>query len=136
MAPAEVLVTLDSLLAALPRAAVRLGEEHRELAGSDPRIIPSEEPIPATARTHLNLRRGLYGDRRAWAEMAEGLDGEVGAREVAEGGAAVEDLRLLRRAARWDRPDLAPAGAPIETRLRPWTDDVTLESWLGGWSGG
>ena len=47
-----------------------------------------------------------------------------------------EDLRLLRRAARWDRPDLAPAGAPLATSLRPWTDDVTLESWLGGWHGG
>jgi hypothetical protein len=129
-------VTLDSLLAALPRAVVRLDAAHRELAGSDPRIAPAEEPIPTTARTHLTVRRGLYGDQRAWTELVAALDGEVGTREVADGRATLEDLRLLRRAARWERPELAPAGEPLTTDLRPWTDDVTLESWLGGWHGG
>ncbi|WP_207208360.1 glycosyltransferase [Nocardioides glacieisoli] len=132
----EVLVTLDSLLAALPRAVVRLGEAHRALAGDDPRIAKAEEPIPTTARTHLTVRRGLYGDQRAWTDLVAGLDGEVGTREVADGRAALEDLRLLRRAARWDRPELAPAGEPLTTKLRPWTDGITLESWLGGWHGG
>ena len=136
LAATEALVTLDSLLAALPRAVVRLGAAHRELAGDDPRIAEAEHPIPATARTHLTVRRGLYGDQRAWTELITALDGEVGTREVAGGRAALEDLRLLRRAARWDRPELAPAGEPLTTDLRPWTDDVTLESWLGGWSGG
>ena len=132
----EALVTLDSLLAALPRAVVRLGEAHRELAGNDPRIAQAEEPIPTTARTHLTVRRGLYGDQRAWTELITALDGKVGTREVADGRATLEDLRLLRRAARWNRPDLAPAGEPLTTELRPWTDDVTLESWLGGWHRG
>ncbi|MBL0749479.1 glycosyltransferase [Nocardioides baculatus] len=135
LAPTEVLVTLDSLLAALPRAVVRLSAEHRALAGTDPRITCAEDPIPSTARTHLTLRRGMYGDQRAWTDLVTALDGEVGAREVADGRAALEDLRLLRRAARWDRSDLAPTGAPLETRLRM-TDDVTLEAWLGGWHGG
>lgn len=136
MAPAELLVTLDSVLTALPRAVVRLGEQHRELAGDDPRIAEAEDPIATTARTHLTVRHGLYGDQRAWTDLVDGLDGGVGSRELADGRAALEDLRLLRRAARWDRPDLAPAGEPIESGLRPWTDDVTLESWLGGWHRG
>ena len=50
--------------------------------------------------------------------------------------AELQDLRLVRRATRWGRADLAPTGPPLGTGLRPWTDEVTLESWLGGWSGG
>ncbi|GAA1938504.1 glycosyltransferase [Nocardioides hwasunensis] len=136
MAPTEMLVTLDSLLAAFPCAVVRLGEQHRALAGSDPRVLRSEEPTPTTARTHLTVRHGLYGDQRAWTRLVASLDGEVGSHEVADGAAVLEDLRLLRRAARWDRPELAPVGRPLDTDLLAWNDDVTLESWLGGWSGG
>ncbi|MCF6379766.1 glycosyltransferase [Nocardioides KLBMP 9356] len=135
LAPAEAVVTLDSLLAALPRAVVRLGEEHRLLAGEDPRVVKADDPLPATVRVHLDVRSGLYGDRIAWTELVEGLDGEVGSREAAGGRAVLEDLRLLRRAARWDRPDLAPSGGPLDTTLRPWTEEVTLASWLGAWHG-
>lgn len=132
----EVLVTVDSLLAALPRAVVRLGEQHRALVGPDPRVVPAEDPVPSTARLHLVLRRGVTGDAPAWTALLSGLNGRVATREVAQGCAELQDLRLLRRAARWKRPDLAPAGTPLTTPLRPWTDDATLESWLGGWSGG
>lgn len=133
---AEVLVTVDSLLAALPRAAVRLGPRHRAVVGDDPRVVAGEEAVPSSARRHLVVRHGLVGDPDAWTELLGGLDGRVGTREVADGRGELQDLRLLRRAARWGRPDLAPAGPPLATRLRPWTDDVTLESWLGGWAGG
>jgi hypothetical protein len=132
----EVLVTLDSLLAALPRAVVRLGEQHRALVGADPRVVPMDEPVPATARQHLVVRRGLLGDAAAWTGLLSGLDGHVATRDVADGCAELQDLRLLRRAARWGRPDLAAPGPSLVTSLRPWTDDVTLASWLGGWAGG
>ena len=135
LGPTEALVTVDSLLAALPRAVVRLGADHRALAGGDPRILAAEDPLPDSARIHLDVRRGMHGDGAAWTGLLDGLDGQVGTREVADGCAELQDLRLLRRAARWGRPELAPAGAPLETSLRPWTDG-TLESWLGGWSGG
>ena len=135
LAPVEAMVTVDSLLAAVPRAVVRLGEQHLLLAGPDPRLLRIEDPLPATARVHLDVGAGMYGGA-AWVELIDGLDGEVGRREVAGGGAVLEDLRLLRRAAHWDRPELAPTGAPIETTLRRWTEDVTLASWLGGWHGG
>lgn len=136
---AELLVTLDSLLAAVPRVVVRLEAHHRALVGDDPRVRPTAEPVPDTARRHLVVRRGLVGDVAAWAALVAGrdaLDGLVGTREVAGGCAELQDLRLLRRAARWDRADLAPAGPPLVTGLEPWTEDLTLESWLGGWAGG
>lgn len=136
LGPTEMLVTVDSLLAALPRAAVRLGARHRAVAGDDHRVIPSEEPVPASARLHLVIRRGVTGEADDWSAVLTSLDGCVGTREVAHGCAELQDLRLLRRAARWERPDLAPAGPPLGSGLRPWTGAVTLESWLGGWSGG
>lgn len=132
---AEVLVTVDSLLAALPRAAVRLHREHRDLVGDDPRVLAADEPVPASARVHLDVRRGLSGDVAAWCEVLSGLDGTVARRSVADGRAELQDLRLLRRAERWARADLGPAGPPLTTRLRPWTGETTLEAWLGGWGG-
>lgn len=131
----EVLVTLDSLLAALPRAVARLAPRHRTLVGADPRVLPLEEDVPDTARLHLVVRRGLTGDAAAWSSLLPALDGRVATRQIADGSAELQDLRLLRRAARWGRPGLAPAGPALGTRLRPWTDDVTLASWLGGWAG-
>jgi len=131
----ELLVTVDSLLAALPRAVVRLAERHRALVGADPRVVPAEAELPAAAGLHLEVRRGLHGDTTAWCALVDGLDGRTASREVAGGRAELQDLRLLRRAARWGRPDLAPAGPPLGTSLRPWTEDDTLAAWLGGWAG-
>lgn len=136
LADTELLVTLDSLLAALPRALVRLGSQHRRLVGGDPRVVAAEDPVPETARTHLVVRRGVVGDVAGWAELVAGLDGCVATRDVDHGCAELQDLRLLRRARRWGRDDLAPAGPPLRSGLRPWTEDVTLESWLGGWARG
>jgi hypothetical protein len=62
------------------------------------------------------------------------MDGTVATRAVADGSAELQDLRLLRRAARWGRSDLAPGGPPLGTALQPWSEDVTLASWLGGWA--
>ena len=131
----EVLVTVDSLLAALPRAVVRLGEPHRALLGDDPRVVRAEDGLPRSARQHLEVRQGLFGDAAAWMSLLDGLDGCTGTREVAAGRAELQDLRLLRRAARWGRADLAPSGEPLSSALQPWTEDVTLAAWLGGWAG-
>jgi hypothetical protein len=132
----ELLVTVDSLLAALPRTVVRLSEPQRELVGRDPRVVATDACLPTSARVHLEVRRGLHGDAAAWTSLLDGLDGGTGSREVAGGCAELHDLRLQRRAARWGRPDLAPAGPPVATSLHPWSEDVTLASWLGGWAGG
>lgn len=129
---AEVLVSVDSLLAALPRTAVRLGPEHRALVGPDPRVLPDGDDLPASARAHLVVRRGLRGDRAAWTSLVAGLDGTSGTRDVDGGRAELQDLRLLRRAARWERDDLAPPGPPLTTGLQP-SAETTLAAWLGGW---
>ncbi len=131
----ELLVTVDSVLAALPRAAVRLSPQHRDLVGDDPRVLLADRPVPDSARVHVDVRRGLSGDDAAWSALMAGLDGTVGRVPVAGGCAELQDLRLLRRAARWGRPDLAPPGSEAATGLRPWTPDTTLASWLGGWGG-
>ena len=130
----ELLVTVDSLLAALPRAVVRLSEPHRELVGPDPRVVAAGSDLPASARFHLEVRHGLHGDAPAWAALVDGLDGCTGSREVAGGRAELHDLRLHRRAARWGRPELAPRGTPLDTSLRPRTEDVSLAAWLGDWA--
>jgi hypothetical protein len=91
--------------------------------------------VPDSAAVNLVLRGGLTGDVAAWSALLHGLDGCWATRELAGGSGELQDLRLLRRAARWGRPDLAPTGPPLQTRLRPWTDDVTLAAWLGGWAG-
>ena len=67
LADAEVLVTVDSLLAALPRAVVRLSERHRDLVGGDQRVVAADADLPASARLHLDVRGGLVGDAGAWA---------------------------------------------------------------------
>lgn len=134
LADTELLVTIDSLLAALPRAVVRLSDAHRRMVGPDPRVVPADSALPSTARVHLELRRGLVGDAWAWTSLLDGLDGTTGRRPLADGCGEVQDLRLLRRAERWGRPDLAPEGPPLATGLRPWTSEVTLASWLGGWA--
>ena len=135
LADAELLVTVDSLLAALPRAVVRLSARHRDLVGADPRVVAADADLPASARLHLDVRRGLFGDAGAWVALLDGLDGCTASREIGDGRAELQDLRLLRRAARWGRPDLAPAGPSLATSLHPWAEDVTLASWLGGWAG-
>lgn len=132
---AELLVTVDSVLAAFPRAAVRVASAHHRAVGDDPRVLAIGEPVPATARVHLDVRRGLSGDAEAWSALLRGLDGTVARRTVADGCAELQDLRLLRRARRWGRPDLAPDGPPLTTRLKPWAGETTLEAWLGGWAG-
>ncbi len=98
-------------------------------------MVAADADLPASARLHLEVRRGLFGDTGAWVALLDGLDGSTGSREIGDGRAELQDRRLLRRAARWGRPALAPAGPPLTTSLHPWTEGVTLAAWLGGWAG-
>ncbi len=131
----ELLVTVDSLLAARPRAAVRLGPAHRALVGPEPRVLRAEDAVPDVARLHLTLGRGLAGGAAAWSDLLGALDGPQGwgRRRYADGSAVLKDLRLVRRARRWSRPDLAPDGPAVDAGPRPWAPGATLEAWLGGW---
>jgi hypothetical protein len=103
--------------------------------GADPRVVAADADLPGSARLHLGVRGGLFGSAGAWVALLDALDGCAGSREIADGRAELQDLRLLRRATRWGRPGLAPAGPPLATSLHPWAEDVSLASWLGGWAG-
>lgn len=132
----ELALTLDSLLVAAPRCSVRLEPDRAAWFAADPRV-GILEALPATARLHLHLRAPLLGTPAAWAHVLAGLDGQgdLAVLELTSTGrvvAELRDLRLHRRAARWERPDLL-ARAERGCELRP-TGDITLQAWLGGWA--
>lgn len=128
LAPSELLVTADSLLAAVPTARLVLTHEQRALLGDDPRVV---DEVTAGARLRLDLHQGALGDRGAWTDALDGLAGH-GRRDLGVG--TVTDLRLERRAALWDRPDLAPDHPEPCHPLTFWTPRHSLEAWLGGWA--
>ena len=125
--PAELLVTLDSLWAAVPTAGVLLTAPQRDLVGADRRIVDSTDG----ARLLVELDRGAFGEPAAWHAALGSLDAH-GSRDLNVG--TLTDLRLERRALRWSRPDLAPRHPSRETSLTPWEPRHTLASWLGGWA--
>ena len=108
LADAELLVTVDSLLAALPRAVVRLSERHRDLVGADPRVVAADADLPASARLHLDVRRGLLGDAGAWVALLDALDG---ARRPARSATAAPSCRTCASCA-------APRAGVAPTWLR------------------
>lgn len=127
---AELLVTLDSLWSSVPTARVHLAPKQRAEVGHDPRLVDGD----AGARLRLELDRGAVGD---WAEALRSLaptaPGEsYGVRDLGVG--RLVDLRLRRRAHRWDRPDLAPPHPEPDRSLTPWEPRHSLEAWLGGWA--
>ena len=85
----------------------------------------------------------MAGDRVQWppvpsqeAQSAQLWSGRVRIPSPAQPGQLLRNSSSSRSAKiRWGREDLAPDGPPLETRLRPWTEEVTLAAWLGGWAG-
>ncbi|WP_447643733.1 hypothetical protein [Nocardioides zeae] len=52
---------------------------------------------------------------------------------MGDGAAEVRDLRLHRRAARWDASDLLDVGQVEVAGLRPVPADARLDAYLGQW---
>jgi GT2 family glycosyltransferase len=130
LGPTELLVSVDSLFAAVPTARVRLSREHRSLVGADPRVLADDAPLDG-GRLHLHLDRGALGDTAAWTAALDSLEGH-GSRDLGVG--TLTDLRLRRRSRRWERPELAPSHPERDAHLVPWRAEHTLEAWLGGWA--
>ncbi|WP_170219208.1 glycosyltransferase [Nocardioides litoris] len=131
-----VLATVDSLLAAVPTARVRLSSPHRALVGDDPRVLDLDAPLDG-ARLHLALTTGALGSAEAWRTALSSLDGSAtdgaGRRDLGVG--ELVDLRLARRAGRWSHPHLCPPHPDPERSLTPWDPGRhSLEAWLGGWA--
>ncbi|WP_030483372.1 glycosyltransferase [Nocardioides aequoreus] len=130
-----LLATLDSLTASLPRTHLLLDDAQARTVGGDPRVRRPDGGLPPGTRLHLRLDRGVTGEPGAWHDLVHSLDGPQGwgVREVGPGAGLLRDVRLQRRAARWDRPDLAAAHPQPYAGLRPW-QGAHLQAWFGGWA--
>jgi hypothetical protein len=135
-------VTLDALLAAVPRAVVRLAPTQAAWFAGDPRITSYDDFrwCSDPARLHLHLLAGAFGDPAAWTHVVTALDGQADLATLHLAGrgvllAELHDLRLHRRADRWPqeggRPDLL-LESRLDTDLHP-VGDTSLQAWLGGW---
>lgn len=135
LTPTELLVTVDALLAAVPRTRVLLDEAQRRVVGADPRVHDSGAAagLLASARLHVRLREGVVGDPAAYAALLGAVDGSCATWVVNDGAAEVRDLRLHRRAARWDRADLLGTGHVEVVGLRRLPVDARLDAHLGQW---
>nr|WP_275940827.1 glycosyltransferase [Nocardioides zeae] len=135
LSPAALLVAVDALLAALPRARVVLDDAQHRVVGPDPRVLASAEAadLLATARLHVRLHAGVVGDAAAYEALLGAVDGSSATWVVNDGIAEVRDLRLHRRAARWDRPDLVGRGHVEVAGLRRLPDGARLDAHLGQW---
>ncbi|MDR6173737.1 GT2 family glycosyltransferase [Nocardioides zeae] len=135
LTPTDLLVTVDALLAALPRVRVVLDDEQRRVVGTDPRVHGCAEAADlfASARLHVRLRAGVVGGAAAYEELLGAVDGSCATWVVNDGAAEVRDLRLHRRAARWDRPDLVGVGHVEVAGLRRLPAGARLDAHLGQW---
>lgn len=135
LTPTELLVTVDALLAALPRAHVVLDDLQSQVVGSDPRVHGHRESadLLASARLHVRLHAAVEGDAAAYEALLGAVDGSCATWVVGDGAAEVRDLRLHRRAARWDASDLLDVGQVEVAGLRPVPADARLDAYLGQW---
>ncbi|VXB79443.1 conserved hypothetical protein [Nocardioides sp. AX2bis] len=140
-----LVVAVDSLLAALPRARVLAMPEQHALLLGDHRVVVhpagADHLAAAPARTawrRLHLHAAVSGPPAAWTEHADLLRGADAAGHVAvtRGGAPLvtwSTLRAERRAARWGREDLHPRLARPASGLTVVGGDVTVQARWGGW---
>ncbi len=145
----RLVITLDDLLAAWPRARVLLDPRRQALLLGDPRVVceePSDGAGPwwtsQTARgswRRLHLHRALRGSPSSWTVGADLLigPGAPGRVEVrgADGRPAMtwSTLRAECRAARWRRDDL-DGRTSVAGDLSGLPDDLTVQAHWGGWS--
>jgi len=140
---AEVLIGVDSLLAAVPTARVSVdpgeaADPAQRLLVGDPRVVTAASPDGYALRLHL--RAGVRAAPEAWRALLA-LAREAGhphtVTVVDDGGelASLRALRAHRRMARWGRDDLFGAAvvqAP-DLGLRRVPPDADLAAHLGGW---
>lgn len=142
-----LVVTVDSLLAALPRARVLAAPAQEALLLGDHRVVAhpagADHLASSPARTawrHLHVHTAVSGPAGAWGTGTELLRGADAAGHVDVTGPDGQPLitwstlRAERRAARWARADLHPRlTRPAGLDLGAVTDDVTVQARWGGW---
>ena len=144
-----VAISVDSLLAGLPRSRVVLGEvpggwslDPRVEQDTDAAATGPQARLASGHRLHLELLRPVAGSTSAWAALPALADApDPPATTVlldADGTrlALLHDLRQHRRAARW--PATRRAELLVEGTATTGLQDATgrsLQWWLEGWSG-
>ncbi len=142
-----LVLCLDSLLAAWPRARVLLDAGRRALLPEDPRVVEStgggervlDEPAARSAWRHVHLHGARTGDVAAWRAGTDDLRGvhavdQVEVRDLdGEPVATWSTVRSRRRAARWSELPLGPVGT-VTADLRAVPPSTTAQAWWGGWA--
>ncbi len=141
-----LVLCLDSLLTAWPRARVLLDPVRRALVPEDPRVLEhvgaAETVLGADAARsawrHLHLRAARVGAPAAWQAGSDDLrgPGAVDRVDVHDGDAELvatwSTLRARRRATRW--ADLPPATVSVVTaELDAVAPTTTAQARWGGW---
>ena len=139
--PAASFVCVDSLLEALPRAAIVLPAPAAGRFAADGRVRAAESPDPSLAwpRLELEVARPVQVGARALRAVCDEVTEQGLARLVLGDSAgpliAVGDFRALRRARRWDDRE-ALAGQSRKTgAVAAIEEEPDLEGWVGGWGG-
>lgn len=139
-----LVVCVDSLLDALPRARVLLDRDRRRVLPDDPRVVEHSggdvlaAPAARSAWRRLHVVRAVAGDRAAWTAGGDRLRGPDATERLdvvdASGDVALRwsSVRTERREARWADLPRAVAGA-VTADLAPVADDVTVQARWGDW---
>ncbi|MBM2620343.1 glycosyltransferase [Actinoplanes sp. LDG1-06] len=130
--PAAAFVCVDSLLAALPEAVVRVPAEFGALFAADQRVTTSgPEPL---ARVIIDVPEAVRADRTA-KELKEAVAtvgvGTLGTVEL--GPLRIDSSRALARRTTWGR-DFFETNVHTDVDLVPLDADPGLAGYLGGWS--
>ncbi len=137
-----LLVALDSLLAALPAARVRVDVAVADLLAGDPRVTADPvDPVATDAGWHLHLHAPARGPAGAWRGLVDRLARrDAPARLLLTGPddaplVTARALRGVRRQQRWGRTDLfpEPTEPAADAGLAPVPPTTSLEAHLGGW---
>lgn len=136
----QLVIALDSVLAALPHARVLLRPDQAGPVTRDPRVSTLAEPVLDGFARHLHLRAGVRAPVSAWRGIQDELLGidPPGCVDVGDPAGQVlvtaSALRAVRRHARWGRDDLFRSESRIQPALELLGDTPTLQAHFGGWA--
>ena len=136
--PESLFVSVDSILAAFPRARVVVDATTTALEG-DPRVAVGDEQ--SDARVIWDLERPVVVLEPAGiVECVAGLGaGEVGTVDLAAADGSslgvLRSRRAMHRAVRWGTDEGFETRAIDVDGVHPLRSDPRVEAWVGGWGG-
>ncbi|TQK20703.1 galactosyltransferase-like protein [Microbacterium sp. SLBN-154] len=134
---AALFLTVDSVLAAFPRARVVL-DDGVDSPLPDPRVASGALP---DARVALRVDRPFVITDPAWLiDLVERLGtGDVGTIRLTDDTGthlgALRSRRATRRAERWGTESAFRVASVVASGVSAVRDDPRIEAWVGGWGG-